>query len=80
MGELRGRALLELLIELSGVDRIEVERELTRLMSEMNLSVENLTMTDVQKLMLGYLEECHLGEPEDMDRLLHAQAKLPAEA
>jgi hypothetical protein len=52
----RGEKLFDLLVRLSGIEKIEAETELTDLMTELGIDRENMTTEDVRKLVAAYLD------------------------
>jgi hypothetical protein len=53
----KGNELYELLLRLGGMDRIPLEKEINRLLDRMGLDSSKLTMQDLRRVALAYLEE-----------------------
>lgn|GEM_PF-1873632 len=53
----KGNELYELLLRLGGMDRVPLENEIQRLMDRLNLDSTKLTMNDLRRVALAYLEE-----------------------
>lgn len=54
----KGLELYELLLELTGFDGDDVKHELDRLLLKLDMTPETLTLDDVRKAMIVYLDEC----------------------
>jgi hypothetical protein len=55
----QGKALYDLLVELSGLDTQTADKELKGLMQKLKMCPETLTTDDVRRLMASYLEDVH---------------------
>ena len=53
-----GLELYRLLIELTGLEGDEVKGELDRLLDKLDMTPETLTLDDVRKAMIVFLDEC----------------------
>lgn len=53
----KGNELYELLLRLGGMDRMPLEKEVNRLMDRLGLDSTTLTMPDLRRIALAYLEE-----------------------
>lgn len=53
----KSQSLFELFVQLSGLNRSQVEEELQHLFVTHNLNPENMTMEQIRELMLIYLSE-----------------------
>lgn len=54
---MEGLALLRVLIEATGLPVDAVERELKKILTQRNLTVENITLDDVRDVLATYLQD-----------------------
>lgn len=57
MANVKGNELYRLLIQLTGLEPEKVQSELDPLLAKLNMCPTKLTMDDVRKAMLQYLDE-----------------------
>ena len=67
----QGKALYDLLVELSGLDAQTADKEFKGLMKKLKMCPDTLTTADVRRLMASYLEDVH------QEMLLDANAVTP---
>jgi len=76
-----GIGLYHLLVELTGLERKEIEPVLDRLLAKLKLNRDSLTTEDVRKVMALYLDEVNQEmEPSDPTGATAVAATKAAEA
>ncbi len=53
----KGNSLYDLLMRLGGLDRVHLEVEVNRLSKKLGVDPENMSMSDLRRVALVYLEE-----------------------
>ena len=73
-----GNELYHLLIQLTGIDAHKVTQELNPILVRLGMSPATLTLDDVRKAMLVYLEDCsaHL-DSSDVEAFAEIEGLMP---